>query len=98
MHRHRFRDLLARRPIPGTTPLQNPIMHGHLSRDPVARGPTPGTPAAVPMSGFMMCPLAMPQGAMGQMLLWQQAYQLAFEQARAAAQPSPLERLTASLN
>jgi len=35
---------------------------------------------------------------MGQMLLWQQAYQLAFEQARAVLQPSPLDRLVASLN
>ena len=59
--------------------------------------PTPSS--AIPsVSGFMACPLAMPQGMMGQMQMWQQAYQLAFEQARAVLRPSPLDRFTASLN
>ena len=59
----------------------------------------PSPSSAIPsMSGFMACPLAVPQGTMGQMLMWQQAYQLAFEQARAVLRPSPLDRFTASLN
>ena len=50
------------------------------------------------VSGFVMCPLAVPQGMTAQMLMWQQAYQLAFEQARAVLQPSLLDRLVPSLN
>ena len=59
----------------------------------------PSPSSAIPtVSGFMACPLTIPQGMMGQMLMWQQAYQLAFEQARAVLRPSPLNRLVASLN
>ena len=61
--------------------------------------PIPSPSSAISsVSGFMACPLAVPQGMMGQMLMWQQAYQLAFEQARAVLRPSPLDRFTASLN
>ncbi len=49
--------------------------------------------------GFMACPVAVYPGMMAQVMLWQQAYQIAFEQARAVLQPSRVERLlTASWN
>lgn len=69
-------------------------LRGLLDDQPI---PSPSS-AILSMSGFMACPLAVPQGMMGQMLLWQQAYQLAFEQARAVLRPAPLDRFASSLN
>ncbi|MBI1916842.1 MAG: hypothetical protein HYS12_19215 [Planctomycetes bacterium] len=74
-------------------------MSRHRFRGLLDDRPIPSPSSAIPsVSGFMVCPLAMTQGMMGQMSMWQQAYQLAFEQARAVLRPSPLDRFVASLN
>jgi len=74
-------------------------MSHHRLRGLLDNRPIPTPSSAIPsVNGFMACPLAVPQGMMGQMLLWQQVYQLAFEQARAVLRPSPLDRFAASLN
>ena len=74
-------------------------MSRHRFRGLLDGQPIPTSPASAPVgSGFMACPIAVPQGMMGQMWLWQQAYQLAFEQARGVLRPSPLDRFAASLN
>jgi hypothetical protein len=78
--------------------LQELVMAHHRFRNLLDDRPALGPSSAIPsVSGFMACPLAVPQG-MGQFLMWQQAYQLAYEQARAVLQPSPLARFSASLN
>ena len=51
-----------------------------------------GAPAVFP-SAFVLCPVALPQGGIGQQCLWQQVYQLAYEQAQAVVRTSRLERL-----
>ena len=74
-------------------------MSHHRLRGLLDDRPIPTPSSAIPsVSGFMVCPLAAPQGMMGQMQMWQQVYQLALEQARAVLRPSPLDRFTASLN
>ena len=74
-------------------------MSPHRFRGLLDNRPLPSPSSAIPsVSGFMVCPLAAPQGMMGQLLMWQQAYQLAFEQARAVLRPSPLDCFAASLN
>jgi hypothetical protein len=56
-------------------------------------GPRSGTAAQVARAGaFVACPMALLQGGVGPSLLWQQVYQLAFEQAQAVVRPSRLER------
>jgi hypothetical protein len=51
-------------------------------------------PAGLSVAGFMVCPLALCPGFAGPQAAWQQQlYQVAFEQARAAAhRPTRLER------
>jgi hypothetical protein len=56
-------------------------------------GPRSGAAAQVARaSAFIACPVALLQGGVGPSLLWQQVYQLAFEQAQAVVRPSRLER------
>ena len=67
-------------------------MSPHRFRGLVDSQPIPGPSSSVPsVSGFMACPLTTLQGMMGQMLLWQQSYQLAFEQARAVLRAEPFD-------
>jgi hypothetical protein len=50
---------------------------------------------ALSVSGFVVCPLMTAQPMTTQLMLWQQVYQAAWEQARAVSLPSRLERLQA---
>ncbi len=69
----------------------NHRFHGATNPRPVL-GPAAPVASA---SGFMLCPVGVPQGMMGQLLFWQQAYRLAYEQAQAVVQPSLFERFVA---
>jgi hypothetical protein len=69
-------------------------MHHHRFRDQPGFAPssTVTAPAAAADS-FLVCPVVLLQGWMGQPCPWQAVYQVAFERARAVLSPSQLERL-----
>jgi hypothetical protein len=75
-------------------------MHQHRFREQQQFSPRPAIATPVlSATAFVVCPLMLPQGGMGQQSPWPQLYQLAFEQAQAVLRPSRLERLQAvSLN
>jgi hypothetical protein len=59
-----------------------------LAQSPLFRAPEPATP----LTGFVLCPLALVPPVQGGMFAWQQVYQMAFEQAQAVVRPSLPER------
>jgi hypothetical protein len=71
-------------------------MHRHRFLEREKFAPLAALPAALPSaSAFMVCPVMLSQGWMGQPCPWRQIYQLAYEQAQAVVGPSRLERLQA---
>ena len=68
-------------------------MHRHRFLDCEELGPTSGAAAPVPpVSGFMVCPLAVYSGIMGPPLWWHEVYRIALERAQAVLRPSRWER------
>ena len=72
-------------------------MYQHRFRRQEDFGPVSTTVTAAPAAGaFMVCPVVLSQGWMGQPWLWLAAYQRAYECAQAVLRPSLLERLQAA--
>jgi hypothetical protein len=72
-------------------------MHQHRFRHQQDFGPVLPTATDAPATGaFMVCPVALSQGWMGQPGLWLAAYQRAYECAQAVLRPSQVERLQAA--
>jgi hypothetical protein len=75
------------------------MSHNRLSFAPLDLEPAAAPAAVLSSSGFMVCPLFGPASGLVPPPYWQDVYRLAFEQARAVARPSWLERCYAvSLN
>jgi hypothetical protein len=75
-------------------------MHHHRFRHQQGFVPVSTAAAAAPAAGaFLVCPVVLSQGWMGQSWPWLAAYQRAYECAQAVLQPSLLERFqTVTLN
>ena len=68
-------------------------MHRHRFRAPEVLGPNPSAAApAPPVSGFMVCPVALYPGWAGPPLWWHEVYRIALERAQAVLRPSRWER------
>jgi hypothetical protein len=68
--------------------------HHFLQREKLA--PLAAVATATPSaSAFVVCPVVLSQGWMGQPCPWRQICQLAYEQAQTVVRPSRLERLQA---
>jgi hypothetical protein len=68
-------------------------MHGHRFLTPKNLGSTrSATTSVAPVSGFMVCPVALYPGWVGPPLGWHEVYRIALEQAQAVLRPSRWER------
>ena len=68
-------------------------MHAHRFRDLLQENAMPDSTQSSQPLGFMACPVVLMQAIPGGLQFWQLAvYQLAFEQAQAAQQPTQKRR------
>ena len=71
-------------------------MHRHRFLEREKFTPLPALATTGPSAtAFVVCPVVLSQGWMGQPCPWRSIYQLAYEQAQAVVRPSRLERLQA---
>jgi hypothetical protein len=94
MFTHRFRDQL-----PATSSSDIPTLSGFMvcRAAPPSSRTRPGTSDIPTLSGFMVCPLFLAPASPGFAVGGQELLREAYEQVRAAARPSPLDRLREAL-